>query len=442
MVKSFLRHLESKHLFKFQDRILLAVSGGRDSMFLLHLFIKAKLNFGVAHFNHSTRSGESDHDEKFVESFCRVNNIEFFSVKIDIDSIIKSGKEKNFHEVSRKYRYSWLESVRQKDHFDFIATAHNQDDNIETFIYKISKGSGIKGLKGIKEINGKIIRPILHISRKEIDEFIIVNGIEYVEDSSNLSDKYDRNYIRHNIIPTFWKLNSNFDKRINTTIQNIAATDELFEFLLTQFSKDLIVQDGEITIIENELLFRYVEPDELLFALISKFGFNITQCKNIIKSIKNTGKRFISEDFVLTIGRRKLEIFPNVASKQFIEIINSPGHYPINDKNITVSFFDINDITLSKRKKNTYFIDAETVSFPFQVRNRKPMDLFYAFGLKGKSTTVKKYLIDKKISRNEKDKLIIFETINEIFLIGEIDISWKVRITDQTKKILKITITD
>lgn len=439
MIKSFLRHIESKQLFKFDDRILLAVSGGRDSMFMLHIFIEAKLNFGVAHFNHSTRSGESDQDEQFVKGFCQENNIEFFSVKIDIDNIIKSGKQKNFHEVARKYRYSWLETVRKGNNFDLIATAHNQDDSIETFVYKISKGSGIQGLKGIKEINGKIIRPILNFSRKEIDEYITKNEIKYVEDSSNESDKYDRNFIRHNIIPTFRKLNADFDKRIATTIQNIAATDELLEFLLKQFSSDFISISGKKTVIENELLFRYSEPSELLFALISKFGFNISQCRNIIDSNQNTGKRFFSEDFVLIIDRGKLEILPKKENAQFRIIIDQPGNYSINGKNISVSIIDNKDIAFKKRKENEYFIDADTVSFPFEVRSRKTSDSFQAFGLKGKTSSVKKYLIDKKISVNDKDELLIFESGNEIFLIGGIDISWKVRITDTTKQIVRIS---
>lgn len=439
MIKSFLLHIESKQLFKFDDRILLAVSGGRDSMFMLYMFIEAKLNFGVAHFNHSTRSGESDQDEQFVKGFCQENNIEFFSVKIDIDNIIKSGKEKNFHEVARKYRYSWLETVRKGNNFDLIATAHNQDDSIETFVYKISKGSGIQGLKGIKEINGKIIRPILNISRKQIDEYITKNEIKYVEDSSNESDKYDRNFIRHNIIPSFRKLNADFDKRISTTIQNIAATDELFEFLLKQFSTDFISVSGKKTVIENELLFRYREPSELLFALISKFGFNISQCRNIIDSNQNTGKRFLSEDFVLIIDRGKLEIVPKKENAQFRTIIDQPGNYSINGKNISISIVDNKDIAFKKRKENEYFIDADTVSFPFEVRNRKTSDSFQAFGLKGKTTSVKKYLIDKKISGNDKDELLIFESGNEIFLIGGIDISWKVRITDTTKQIVRIS---
>jgi len=442
MIKSFLRHIESKHLFNFDDRILLAVSGGRDSMFLVHLFIESKLNFGVAHFNHSTRAGESDKDEQFVKSFCLEKNIEFFSVKIDIDNIIKSGKEKNFHEVARKYRYSWLEQIRDENHFDFIATGHNQDDNIETFIYKMSKGSGIKGLKGIKEKNGSLIRPVLHISRKEIDDFITKKEIAYVEDSSNESDKYDRNFIRHNIIPAFRKLNPDFDKRISTTIQNIAVTDELFEFLLSKFSDDLVKKDGNKTIIAIELLYRYSSPVEFLFALISKFGFNSSQCRNIIECNQNTGKRFLSENFVLTIDRDNLEIVPKKENNQFSTMIDQPGAYKINDKNISFSLFDKDDFVLVKGGKNTYYLDAETLNFPIVVRYRKPLDSFQAFGLKGKSTTVKKYLTDKKISRNDKDEILLFESENEIFLIAGIDISWKVRITDQTKQILKISISD
>lgn len=438
MYYKFLKYIEQKKLFAGSDNILLAISGGRDSMTMLQLFKSAGFNFAVAHFNHKTRNGGSDLDEEFVKDFCSKIDVNFYSTAVDIKSLLKKGQGNNFQDLARKYRYEWLEEIRKDHKFNYIATAHNQDDNIETFIYKLIKGSGTKGIEGIKPKSGNIIRPLLDVTRLEIDRYISDNRIHFVEDSSNNETDYNRNFIRHKIIPLFRQLHPKFDQRIMVSIRNIISNNELLSFVLAEFTKPYIQRKKDHTLIEKKMLALYDHPEDLLFSIISMYGFNHHQCSDVVKSIGNYGARFESDNYMLLNEREKLIICAkNELSDLYLEI-SGPGSYKTEYGTVIIEEFpnrqglDFNS--------NIKFVNCDMIQFPMIIRTRRSGDTFSPFGLKGKTQKVKKYLREKKISGYEMDRTLLMESGGQIFIVLGIEISYNVRVTDECGKVLSIAV--
>lgn len=436
MLEKFLKYIKDKELFQPNDKILLAISGGRDSMAMVKLFELAEFQFGIAHFNHKTRNGESDLDQEFIELFAKEKNIDFYSTSVNIEELIEKSKENNFHDLARKKRYEWLEFIRKSKNYTFIATAHHLDDNIETFLYKIIKGSGIKGLTGINPKIKTIIRPLLNISRSEIDEFVKNNDLEYREDSSNISDKYDRNFIRHNIIPKFKKLNSNFNKRINVTINNLKKTNEVFDFLIDSYSDKFIIEKNKQVHIDKDILNNVPNEANFLFFLLSNYGFNQSEIFDILSSFGKTGHIFTNSKFELLIERKEL-----IIRKKEKNILNEYKVYL--GRNVIEGFGTF----LVDKIENTNAIDYDSgikylngdiIKFPLVLRQWQNGDRFHPFGLKGKSKKIKDYFVDKKLSRFEKENTMLLLNNGEICLVPGFDISYKYKVTKECKNILSI----
>ncbi|HHH54060.1 MAG TPA: tRNA lysidine(34) synthetase TilS, partial [Bacteroidetes bacterium] len=430
MYYRFLKYIREKKLFNSQDSILLAVSGGRDSMFMADLFLHSVFNFGIIHFNHKTREGESDRDENFVKLYCEEKSIPFYSIQVDIKSLIKQGRGNNFQDVARRERYKWFEQVRSNHGYDFIATAHNSDDNIETFLYKTISGAGLGGLQGIKPKLNKVVRPILNISRAEIDEYILKNKIQYIEDSSNSSDKYSRNYLRHRIIPELKKMNNNFEKQILVTINNLSGAYNSLNFLLEKQFKNHITEKGRKIFVSKAALTQVDDNIDVIYYLFSKYNFNIAQITDMIKSKNNTGNIYLSNSHELLVDRENIIIrkLSSVSTKQYL----------INEGTNEIDNLGLLKILLMKNNENIQFdqskkyIDVDKLKFPLTLRKWQAGDRFKPFGLKGKTKKIKKYLIDKKVNKFDKEETYVLLSQNEICYVMHSDISYDFRITDTT----------
>ena len=430
MYYKFLKYIEP-----ISDKnFLLAVSGGRDSMALVNLFMKAEIKFAIAHFNHSTREGESDRDEFFVKDFCLRNNITCYTEKINIKYLSKTSTNKNFHDLARNERYKWLRKLKKLYNYDFIVTAHHLDDNIETFIFKILRGSGTLGLSGIQQKNKWVIRPLLHISRNEIDKFITENNIDNVEDSSNSKDIYTRNYIRHNILPQFENIFENYRERISVTIENIHRSNVILNFFSKEYFERFerkyhdVIEIDKIAFNENKLTV------DLIYNYFFSFGFNYSQCTDIAKSMQKTGTEFVSPNYRIVIDRHKLILAKRKQNNSPVIEISTTGLFEIYDKILIISQNHIS-IKPIKNDKNL-LIDKDKLDFPFTMRRWEPGDRFKPFGLKGRSQKVKKYLTDRKISKPEKEKTLVIEKNGEIIMILDFEIDYEYRITEKTEQVM------
>ena len=441
MYHIFLENIKQHKLFLPQQKILLAVSGGLDSMVMSYLFMEAGFNFAIAHFNHNTRNGESDIDELFVKDFCSKKNIEFFSTKVDITGLLNKGDGNNFQDLARKYRYHWLEKIRKSGGFDYVATAHHEDDNIETFLYKISYGSGLGGLKGINRKIDNIIRPLLDFSRQDIEQYANENNIVYREDSSNISDKYSRNYIRHHIIPGFEKLNDNFKNRITVTIKNLGMASDAIEFFIDNYYSKYIVQDNKVLRLEKDVFFELVDNKAVIYYFLFKYDFNASQIEDIIKAKNKTGAIFYSNSHTLLVDRKHLLIrkIEMDNKKNISEIDIFKGTNRIGEKRF-LHLEEIRETEYLDFKKGM-FINGDRLKFPLKLRSWRPGDRFRPFGLKGKRKKLKVYFTDRKLSRFDKYDAYVLTNGDDIVAVLPYDISWDYRIVpEEVNKILKIYI--
>ncbi len=435
MYNKFIEYIEKEKLFACNDKILIAASGGKDSMALINLLVNAKYSVGVAHFNHITRKGESDRDQKFISDYCKEKGLPFYTTSVNIKQLLEKGQGNNFQDLARNKRYEWLEQVRDENKYDFIATAHHKNDNVETFLYKVAKGAGVKGLSGIKSKNGNVVRPMLNIFRSEINNYVEQNEIPFVEDSSNNSDDYDRNFIRHNIIPAFEQLHPNFVNRISVSIENLKELDKQFDFLLDAFSAKYICRKKGWIIISKSILDKVPYKTGFLFFLIQKYDFNKSQVLDIVNSVDSVGALFYSESYELLIDRVSFIIKNRKNDKSCVFNVSLGENILEGYGTLRLKIVDNNSLTFSE---NVRYMDVSALNFPLSLRCWKHGDTFKPFGLKGKSKKLKDYFINKKLSRFEKNNTLLMLNGEDICMILGNDISYDYRVKISNEKVLKV----
>ncbi len=435
MYNKFIEYIEKEKLFASDDKILIAASGGKDSMALINLLVKAKYSVGVAHFNHITRKGESDRDQKFISDYCKEKGLPFYTTSVNIKQLLEKGQGNNFQDLARNKRYEWLEQVRDENKYDFIATAHHKNDNVETFLYKVAKGAGVKGLSGIKSKNGNVVRPMLNIFRSEINNYVEQNEIPFVEDSSNNSDDYDRNFIRHNIIPAFEQLHPNFVNRISVSIENLKELDKQFDFLLDAFSAKYICRKKGWIIISKSILDKVPYKTGFLFFLIQKYDFNKSQVLDIVNSVDSVGALFYSESYELLIDRVSFIIKNRKNDKSCVFNVSLGENILEGYGTLRLKIVDNNSLTFSE---NVRYMDVSALNFPLSLRCWKNGDTFKPFGLKGKSKKLKDYFTKKKLSRFEKNNTLLMLNGEDICMILGDDISYDYRVKISNEKVLEV----
>lgn len=424
-----------KIINKKKHKILVAVSGGIDSMTLLHLLVSQGFDCGVAHCNFKLRGKESDGDEKFVEYHSKKYDVPFFTKSFRTKQYAKEYNA-SIQVAARELRYKWFEEIRAKYQYDFIATAHTSNDNIETFFINIIRGTGIKGLSGIKLLSGKIIRPLINTSRKEITEYGIENKVEYREDSSNREDKYTRNKIRHKLLPLLESINPGIENTIIENIRRFEFTEHAFLEQIHKIKESVIDNKKEIRI-DKHFIKGLDFPAYYLYEIIENKGFNFTQCKDIVASINSVGKQVISSTHIALIDRNEL-LISEKAKNSLKEITIPQGKFRIkNPINITGKIEEYSSNFLINKSKNFCYVDADKLKFPLILRKWSAGDRFQPLGMKGKKN-VSDFLIDLKVPRNKKELVYILESGDKIVCIPGYRTDEKFKITSATKKVLII----
>jgi tRNA(Ile)-lysidine synthase len=432
MLQEFQKNVSENFPNLASKKVLLAVSGGIDSMVLSELFRQSQMNFAIAHCNFNLRSTESDGDQKFIEDYCFKNKIEFFTTTFDTTTFATDFKLST-QVAARKLRYEYFYEILQKEHFDFIATAHHLDDSMETFFINLSRGTGIDGLTGIPLQNDKIIRPMLQFSRDDIENFALKNNIEWREDASNATDYYLRNKIRHHLTPIFRELNPSFTHSFQQTVKNLQQTKSLADDASQMIYRQVVEDEVNYKKIDIDKLKKLPNYQAYLYQWLQPFGFTAW---DDIYSLMNaeSGKRIFSKGYQLLKNRTFLLIAPkNYDVDQEFQIEKETLEVNFH---IKLLFCKITDTFFSTNK--TIFVDDEKLTYPLTLRRWKSGDYFYPFGMNGKSKKVSKFFKDEKLSVIEKENTWLLCSGNDIIWVIGFRVDERFKISKTTKTIIQI----
>ncbi len=432
MQSRFIDFIRDNNLASANDKILLGVSSGIDSMVMVNLFRKSGFNISVAHCNFSLRGEESDGDEKLVEHECEINGIKLHRIRFETEGFAKEHKL-SVQVAARNLRYNWFNKLCDEFGYTKIAIAHNRDDVAETLILNLSRGTGLKGLSGIKVVNGNVIRPLLFASRDEITRYAIENDVSFHNDSSNASVKYARNRIRHKVIPELEQLNPSAKKSIAETAKHVNEAWNLVDDYLINLKDKLVKHDNNRTLFEIHGLSNEKYSKLFLFEELSSFGFSYETLEQVLSSIEGQpGKVFYSSTHQLLRDRDFFILTEKKDCVQPIVQINydcTSIEFPIR---LSMKINDNSDSFKIPTDRNIAVLAADKLTFPLTLRPWQPGDRFMPFGMNN-FKKVSDFLIDQKISLLEKDSVFVLESNNEIIWIVGYRIDNRFRITKESK---------
>lgn len=435
MLPNLKSHLQQNFTFLHGKKLLLAVSGGLDSIVMTHLFHQLGLNIAIAHCNFQLRGTESVEDEIFVRKLATQLKIPAFITHFDTRAFAADFKLST-QMAARELRYNWFNELAETNGFDYILTAHHADDNLETFLINLSRGTGIEGLTGIPQQNAKIVRPLLEFTRDEIEQYAKLNNIEWREDSSNASDKYLRNKIRHDIVPKLKEINPDILKSIQKTQQFLQQTQEMAEDASIMVYQQVAQQANEEIHFNLKKLKQLPNYRSYLFSWLREFGFTAWDDVYDLATAQS-GKQVFSNRYKLLKNREYLilsELTDFVASEFTIDENQKDVKVPLN-----LSIEKVDD--MGHATNRTIFVDADKLQYPLQLRKWNEGDSFFPLGMEGKSKKVAKLFKDEKLSLNEKDKIWLLCSNDQIVWVIGIRADERFKVGTQTTNILQIKLT-
>jgi tRNA(Ile)-lysidine synthase len=445
MEEGFLEFIRNHGLVQPGQRVLLAVSGGMDSMAMAHLFHLSDFPVALAHCNFSLRGGEAESDQQLVAELGKKLGLPFYHVVFD--TIAHANKRGiSIQMAARELRYDWLEEIRLQEGYDLVATAHHLDDAIETLFINLARGAGVSGLAGIPVKNGIVVRPLLFASREEIEAFVRENGIAYREDASNAEEKYQRNRIRQRMIPVLRELNPSLTETMRDFFSRMESAGTIYrEAVARARTACMDEHEGEARIRISDLL-SLGHPTAYLFEWLRDFGFTPGMCREVFAGIGGQpGGKFHSESHLLVRDRDHLIITPLDAlpGKEAIRpVMVNPGTSKARIAGLTFSF------STGMQKKGagitkdprTLTADLDKLDFPMEIRPWKNGDRLIPFGMKGHKK-LSDLLIDHKVPIHEKDRVLVLISSGQIVWVAGIRSDDRYKIDQDTKRYFRATVT-
>jgi tRNA(Ile)-lysidine synthase len=438
MLEAFLRNCKEKQLFTSGQKVLLAVSGGIDSMVLLYLFEKSGFDYGIVHCNFQLRGNESDGDEEFVKREVLIHGVPAFFQTFDTREYAQINGI-SIEMAARELRYDYFEKTRKENNYDFIATAHHSDDLIETFFLNLSRKTGIKGLTGIKDKTGHIIRPLLFAGRHEIEAFAAENYIDFREDSTNSEVIYQRNFLRHKILPLFTELNPSFKKNVLASIENLRDAENVYAGYFDSEKTKAVKNAGDSLIVDIDTLQQSAYPKLLLLEILTAYGFNPTVVDEVFQSLESdSGKQFFSKTHRLVKDRDKLFVSPVYENGNKIYYIEAGDIEMFQPFDMNIEKHAATDFKIRK-ERNFACLDLDKLQFPLLIRKWQQGDYFQPLGMTG-FKKVSDFFIDEKIPLHQKENAWLLCSGEKIVWIMGQRIDNRFKITTKTKNILQIEI--
>ncbi|MBS1600462.1 MAG: tRNA lysidine(34) synthetase TilS [Bacteroidetes bacterium] len=441
----FQEFIKKENLFSQKDRLLLAVSGGLDSSVLCDLCSKSDFEFVIAHCNFNLRGDESIRDEKFVRALGKKYNKEVLVKHFDTEKYAAEHKL-SIQVAARELRYAWFNELmdaninKQSSPFNHLVTAHHLDDNIETLLMHFFRGTGIAGLRAIPTAQGKIVRPLLFARKEELKVFADENRLEWIEDSSNDSDKYSRNYFRHHLIPIIQKIYPEVINNLAANIDRFGDVEILYRQSIDQQKKKLLEQKGDEVHIPVLKLKKLKALRAICYGIIKEYGFSSSQVDEFIHLLDSeSGKYILSSTHRVIKNRNWLIIAPNQnESSQTILIEKEDKSILFPLGKLQIDLFSATDHKL-QIVNTTAQLDADQIEFPLILRKWTRGDYFYPFGMT-KKKKLSRFFIDEKVSKTGKEKIWVIEMNKKIIWIVGMRIDNRFKISPQTKRVLKIEV--
>lgn len=439
LLKQFGLNWKNKNFSAGDSTVLLAVSGGSDSMVMASLFLQSKIKFAVAHCNFQLRGAEADKDEDLVRDWCSQNNLAFYNTRFDTKQISADWK-KGTQETARILRYEWLELTRIENSCSKIATAHHANDNIETLLMNLFKGTGISGMHGIPEKNGFIIRPLLFAQKEDIAEYAKANNIPFREDASNATDAYLRNAVRLHIMPVVKQCFPNAVQNVSESIERFAQAEVLYKKAIEQERKKLTEQRGQDIFIPIRKLRLRNPLETICYELFAPYGFSSAQLPHIIALMDAESGHLISSATHHIIRNRDFLVLTHIKTEEtgLIIIEGAPCKIETGKYHFTFSIGPkpraipaANDIAC---------IDMKGIEFPIILRKWKTGDYFYPLGMGMKKKKLSNFFIDTKVPIHEKEQTWVLECNKRIAWLAGMRLDERFKIKPHTEQVLTVTI--
>ena len=444
MLDQFLQFIRKKSLFHPSDAILLAISGGIDSVVMAHLFAQTSFNFALAHCNFGLRGIASDEDEDFVRDMAAGYGVPFYVEHFETEKFA-SDEKISIQMAARELRYAWFGQLLKTEGYSYLATAHHLNDVLETVLLNLVKGTGIAGLRGIPPKNDKIIRPLLFAGKDQIRKYTEEHQLPWREDSSNSSEKYQRNLIRHQVVPVLAQINPNMLKALESTVERVDAVESIFHAQVAQIHAEACFTTDRDFFIEIRKLIAQPGWVVILDKILEPYGFNYTQTHAIAQKVaagivpEMIGKTFYSHTHRLDIDREHLIISPiHRKSLGTLKIDVDTEVIEGLDFVLTFESKEVSEFEMIA-DKNQAALDFHTLTFPLTLRKWEPGDWFMPLGMRHKKK-LSDFMIDRKIPLNLKDKVYVLTSGESIVWVVEHRIDERFKITTDTRSVYLISL--
>jgi tRNA(Ile)-lysidine synthase len=433
----FTTYIQTNALSAIDEYLLLAVSGGIDSMVMAHLFHAAGWRFGIVHCNFKLRGAASDGDERFVQNQAEAWKVPVFTTQFDTQSYA-SEKGVSIQMAARDLRYAFFEEIRESSGYDVIAIGHNLNDSVETALFNFSRGTGLRGLAGIQPKAGNIIRPLLFATRQEIEAYAVAHGISWREDSSNQTDDYARNFIRHQIVPQLEVLNPGFWETAGRNFEKLRGIDANYEHLAAGF------WGKSVQSIDKDKLSQFPAPVQMLRTLLRPYGFSDEQCRQVIAGLSESGNAWLSSTGHRLVSDRNNLLITTAQVEASAPVL-------IEGDDLMVRLPDQSRLFFTRADPGSAYpdgvdaivADADLLQYPLTLRLWKPGDVFQPFGMQGRHQKLQDFFTNQKLSILDKEQTWILENGNGaiIWVVGyRLDERFKV--TDFTRNSIKVSRVD
>ncbi len=438
MIQETIERFLTKHGIPRNAGFILAVSGGADSISLLHAFCQLNLRIWVLHCNFSLRGKESDTDEQFVKRFCESYGIGYSVKKFNTLAYARE-KSLSIEMAARELRYSWFREMKKKKKMDYIVVAHHADDVAETLLINLCRGTGIKGLTGIKPVNGDILRPLLECPRTDILRYIEAHQLSFRTDSTNNSLDYLRNKIRHQVIPVLKEINPSFSETITENCTALRETEQIFNYGIHRLQEEILERkEGEILISIARTL-SSPAPYTFLYETLRPFGFNKARIRDILNTCSSIpGKQFTAGRYTLVKDRTCWRLYETRPEPCPPLLIPDCGQYTMDNQILEISQYPrTEDFNISKDPAMVC-LDADKVEFPLCVRHWQAGDYFCPLGMQQRKKKLSDFFAGQKFSAKQKNECLLLLSGDQVAWIVGYRPDDRFKITSSTQRIIQI----